>query len=266
MNGSPISPEELKMTSLAEAPGAQAVYLYRQVDRNDIERLRLNTTTCESRFSPKKVANTQISRSRSGRAESIFPRFVRVRFGRTEPSQCSTERRTSRRSKKPRAQSTWPRLSHFRTYKSEVLLNIILIMTLKIINFLFGVDSKRRTVHQEGSVYAQAVQPFPLDRTVVLASRPSPWHQTPEEGPDHVVRMTAQNIPAFVTEDFMPPPDELKFRVSFVYHDEPIETDLNKFWRNYGKKRHGQVKGSSTSGKPWKTPSPVSSRAMILPR
>ena len=31
----PISPDELKMTSLAEAPGAPAVILYRQVDRDD---------------------------------------------------------------------------------------------------------------------------------------------------------------------------------------------------------------------------------------
>ncbi|HEV3420598.1 MAG TPA: DUF3857 domain-containing protein, partial [Candidatus Acidoferrum sp.] len=33
----PISQEELKMTSVPEAPGAPAVYLYRQVDRNDQE-------------------------------------------------------------------------------------------------------------------------------------------------------------------------------------------------------------------------------------
>src|SRR5713101_2553250 len=33
----PISQEELKMTSVAEAPGAPAVFLYRQVDRNDQE-------------------------------------------------------------------------------------------------------------------------------------------------------------------------------------------------------------------------------------
>ena len=31
----PISQEELKMTSMAEAPGAPAVILYRQVDRDD---------------------------------------------------------------------------------------------------------------------------------------------------------------------------------------------------------------------------------------
>jgi hypothetical protein len=31
----PITPEELKMTSVTEAPGAPAVILYRQVDRDD---------------------------------------------------------------------------------------------------------------------------------------------------------------------------------------------------------------------------------------
>jgi hypothetical protein len=35
----PISPEELKMTSAPEAPGAPAIYLYRQVDRNDESRV-----------------------------------------------------------------------------------------------------------------------------------------------------------------------------------------------------------------------------------
>jgi hypothetical protein len=33
----PISPEELQMSSVPEAPGAPAVYLYRQVDRDDQE-------------------------------------------------------------------------------------------------------------------------------------------------------------------------------------------------------------------------------------
>jgi len=31
----PITPEELQMTSVPEAPGAPAIYLYRQVDRSD---------------------------------------------------------------------------------------------------------------------------------------------------------------------------------------------------------------------------------------
>ena len=35
----PVSPEELKMTSVPEAPGAPAVILYRQVDRDDSGRV-----------------------------------------------------------------------------------------------------------------------------------------------------------------------------------------------------------------------------------
>ena len=39
----PISPEELKMTSEPKAPGASAVYLYRQVDRADLSPRQLRT-------------------------------------------------------------------------------------------------------------------------------------------------------------------------------------------------------------------------------
>src|SRR6267142_7214896 len=59
----PISPEELKMTSLPEAPGAPAVYLYRQVDRDDSNRasteynyVRIKILTEEGR----KYANVEI--------------------------------------------------------------------------------------------------------------------------------------------------------------------------------------------------------------
>ena len=34
----PVTPEELKMTSEPKAPGSPAIYLYRQVDRNDSNR------------------------------------------------------------------------------------------------------------------------------------------------------------------------------------------------------------------------------------
>jgi hypothetical protein len=33
----PVAPDELKMTAEPKAPGAQAIYLYRQVDRDDQE-------------------------------------------------------------------------------------------------------------------------------------------------------------------------------------------------------------------------------------
>jgi len=71
------------------------------------------------------------------------------------------------------------------------------------------------------------------------------WHllpagaTQPAQQPDHVIRMTAVNIPAFQTEDYMPPENEMKSRVDFIYSDEPFEKDPDRFWKKIGKKRNG---------------------------
>src|SRR6266478_6517211 len=55
--------------------------------------------------------------------------------------------------------------------------------------------------------------------------------------------MNAVNVPAFVTEDHMPPPNELEFRVVFTYHDEIPEINVAKYWKQFDKKKNGQVEG-----------------------
>jgi hypothetical protein len=57
----------------------------------------------------------------------------------------------------------------------------------------------------------------------------------PKEGADHVIRMEVSNIPAFQVEDFMPPENELKARVDFMYQDKFGERDPDKYWKNIGK-------------------------------
>ncbi len=37
-----------------------------------------------------------------------------------------------------------------------------------------------------------------------------------KQGADGIIRMAATNIPAFQTEDFMPPANEVKSRVDFI--------------------------------------------------
>jgi hypothetical protein len=44
--------------------------------------------------------------------------------------------------------------------------------------------------------------------------------EPPKEDPDHIIRLEASNIPAFQTEDYMPPADELKSRVDFTYTED----------------------------------------------
>src|SRR5207245_6984916 len=66
-------------------------------------------------------------------------------------------------------------------------------------------------------------------------------HEPPKEGPDHIVRLQANNIPAFQAEDFMPPANELKARVDFTYSDGLPEYDPAQFWKKRGKTLNGWV-------------------------
>ena len=63
----------------------------------------------------------------------------------------------------------------------------------------------------------------------------------PVDGSDHVIRMTSVNVPAFQVEDHMPPEDEVKYRIVFVYSEDGFETDADKFWRKFGKKQFDQT-------------------------
>src|ERR1700726_1241051 len=77
----PISPEELRMTSVPEAPGAPAVILYRQVDRDDSDRtghqysyVRIKILTEEGR----KYADVEIPYFKEqGNIHSLKARTVR---------------------------------------------------------------------------------------------------------------------------------------------------------------------------------------------
>jgi hypothetical protein len=60
---------------------------------------------------------------------------------------------------------------------------------------------------------------------------------------DQVIRLEAHNIPAFPTEDFMPPENEVKSRVDFIYSEEMPEPEVDKFWSKVGKKLNSQLEG-----------------------
>jgi hypothetical protein len=61
----PISPEELKMTSVPEAPGAPAIYLYRQVDRNDESRVASEYNYARIKVLTEEGGNTRTWKFRS---------------------------------------------------------------------------------------------------------------------------------------------------------------------------------------------------------
>jgi hypothetical protein len=53
--------------------------------------------------------------------------------------------------------------------------------------------------------------------------------------------MQVHDIPAFQTEDFMPPENELKCHVDFNYSEELLPNDANEFWKKTDKKLNGEL-------------------------
>ena len=62
-----------------------------------------------------------------------------------------------------------------------------------------------------------------------------------KQDPDNSVHLEVTNIPAFEPEDFMPPENQLKARVEFIYSYESFESDASKFWKKFGKKRNDEL-------------------------
>jgi len=238
----PISQEELKMTSLAEAPGAPAAILYRQVDRddnshavNEYNYVRIKVLTEEGR----EHANVAIP------FEKGMTSVVNIRARTIQPD---------------------GKISEFdgKTYEQMVekikgVKYLAKTFTLpdvhagSIIEYHYTYDFADHWIFRSYWMLSEDLFTKHSIYTLKPYSR-YPWNcqwnmpaglpkgtEPPKEGPDHIIRMTADNIPAFVVEDHMPPLNELKFRVVFVYRDEPFEADVEKYWKQFNKKENGRI-------------------------
>ena len=241
----PISPEELKMTSEPQAPGAPAVILYRQVDRDDNgltshedDYVRIKIITEEGR----KYADVEIPFVKGLNdvvhlhARSIRPDGTAAEF---DGKVFEKEIMKARGLKYVAKTFTLPDvqvggiLEYFYTYdyKEYSLLDSNWILSQE----LFTKSAKF------------SLKPYPgnFQNPYRLSWRPylPPGTNPPEEGKDHIVRLEAHSIAAFQAEDYMPPEEELKARVNFIYSLDAFEPDPDKYWKNVGKKLNGQVEG-----------------------
>ena len=236
----PISPEELKMTSVPEAPGAPAIYLYRQVDRKDLGRgnteynyLRIKILTEEGR----KSGNVEIAYPRQQanisniRARTIHPDGTILNFDGKVYEQTIIKSKTSKLLAKT---FTMPD-----------------VQVGSIIEYHFNYDFADGYVYSSEWILSEEL----FTKKAVFTLKPSerlpiqwnwpaglpPGTEPPKQGPDRIVRMTAVNVAAFKVEDYMPPENELKFRVNFVYSEDSFESNEDKYWKNFGKKQYGRV-------------------------
>ena len=73
------------------------------------------------------------------------------------------------------------------------------------------------------------------------------WHNLPPgtaqpvEAPNKVINLEVKDVPAFRSEDYMPPENEMKARVDFIYSEDSPEKDAPAYWKKRGKKLNDQM-------------------------
>ncbi|MCU1241519.1 MAG: hypothetical protein JWO71_2245 [Candidatus Acidoferrum typicum] len=235
----PISPDELKMTSVPEAPGAPAVILYRQVDRDDSARtgnqynyVRIKILTEDGR----KYGDVEIPffreqgtihglKARTIRPDGTIANFEGKAFDKT-------------------------------IVKAKGLKYLAKTFTLpdvqvgSIIEYHYTYDLQEGLIFDSHWILSDEL--FTKHAKFSLKAYPEfmlrwSWPAglpagTPPPKDEHgVIRMETQNVPAFQIEDYMPPENELKMRVDFTYSEHDVEREPDKFWKNEGKKLNGRV-------------------------
>ena len=230
----PISPAELQMTSMPEAPGAPAVILYRQVDRDDVANhqntyVRIKILTEEGR----KYANTEIPFFNGN--ESVHS--IKARTIRPDGSIANFEG-------KPMDKMI------VKAKGIKYMAKVIVLPDVQvgsIIEYRYADQLKEHYAFDSHWIVSEELftkyAKFSLKPSQYFPVRFS-WQGLPtgvvpknERG---VVHLEVNNIAAFQTEDYMPPQNELKARVDFMY-SEDTEPQADKFWKNEAKRANGQV-------------------------
>src|SRR6185437_10458957 len=247
----PATPEDLKLSAEPLAPGAPAVILYRQVDRDDSGAnghentfVRIKILKDEGR----KYADVEIPYEKTGGSE-----ISRV-WGRTiHPDGSVFEFKGKAFDKTIVKAKGLKYMAKTFTLPDVQVGSIIEYSYRKDLSENYVFDSHWILNDELFTKYAKfSLKPYSSEYS--MFNLRWSWHllpdgtQPPKEGPDHIIRMEVNNVAAFQTEDYMPPPDELKSRV-YVTYSEDTERDATKFWKNRGKKLNGTVEGFTNKHK-----------------
>jgi Domain of Unknown Function with PDB structure (DUF3857) len=226
----PISSEELKMTSEPLAPGAPAVILYRQVERND------NSPPHEENYLRIKILNEE-----GRKYANIEIPFVKG----------------SDDVKNIRARTVKPDGSILDFDGNIVENSLVKAKGLKILAKTFTLpDVQVGSIveysytsdfngHLYNSRWILSSELFTKRASFSLVKNHQlsvwwSWNELPPgtgepKNETEVISLEASNIPAFQREDFMPPENELKSRVDFNYEPSSIRPVPEVFWKNLGK-------------------------------
>ena len=250
----PVNPDELKMTSEPMAPGAPAIILYREVNRNDCG------ITCKS---------PNVGLSSADRFEENYVRIkILTEAGRKYadveiplPKEVGSVANINARTIRPDGSIV--------EFKGQVFEKTIVkakgykylaktfampdVQVGSIIEYYFTISFAKNMIFSSNWILSQelftkkakfSLVPFQWSYgpiTLRWSEHLPPGTPSPKQRPDDLVELEAVNIAAFQAEDFMPPENELKARVDFIYSFEPLDTDANKFWKKVGKSSNDMV-------------------------
>jgi uncharacterized protein DUF3857/transglutaminase superfamily protein len=233
----PITPADLELKSDPNAPSAPAIYLYRQVDRDDTrnaeviyERIKVLTEA------GREYGNVQVPYIKHDqRVERIAARTI-------QPDGTITDFRGEIYDK--------PLLAArgVKTMTKSFSLPNVGVGTI--------VEYRYRQTFEAGYVFSShwALASDLFTRHAKFSMRPFrgyslrwSWPRGLPEGTaeprneDGIIRLETRNVPAFVTESLMPPGDTMKYRVDFIYDTRDTTRDPKKYWSSYSKDVFGIV-------------------------
>jgi hypothetical protein len=241
----PISPDELKMTSLPETPGAPAVILYREVDRDDSNAqtpheynyVRTKIFTDDGR----KYADAEIPFVKDRytiiniRARTIHPDGSIVDFdGKVYEKEIVKARGLKYLAKTFTFSDVQPgsiiEYHYMIDFKEDYLFDS---------HWILSDELYTRSAKFTLKPYRQWALRWSWPNGLPMNSKPP----VQDKGQNGLIHMEGANIPAFQVEDDMPPENAMKFRVDFNYSEELGESDPDKYWRKEGKKMNDLVEG-----------------------
>jgi Domain of Unknown Function with PDB structure (DUF3857) len=253
----PINRDELKMTNEPQAPGAPAIILYREVNRDDLGRSSHGGVQIIDSSSPgrhednyfrikilteagRKFGDIEIPYSKQ--FEDI--NFIRARTIRPDGSIANFDGAVVEKT-----------LFKNQTARYDVkILALPDVQVGSIIEYFYTIEYKSVWIRDSHWIISQELftrhAKFTLRQYEGDESLNLRWTQhlpsgmpSPKQGPDGIVRLEVDSIPAFQREEFMPPEDDLKARIDFIYFRtyEASEPDANKYWKKIGKRRNGEL-------------------------
>ncbi|MGH9522499.1 MAG: DUF3857 domain-containing protein [Terriglobales bacterium] len=233
----PATPEELKMTSEPLAPGAPAVILFRQVDRDDTGIQSFESTYVRIKIlteAGRKYGDVEIPYFKGDGSE-----VTRVKARTIRPDGTIVDFAGKPFDKQ--------------IVKAKGVRYMAKTFTLPDVSVGSIIEYSYYTNFPEYSLYNSRwiISDELFTKEASFSLKPYGqmsvrwlWHLLPPgtdppkaEGSEQIIRLTVKNVPAFPTEDYMPPENELKSRVDFTYSSFSVDVHKpEQYWKETGKR------------------------------